>query len=72
MSEKEKGTNQISINITPINLFVNIKISDAKGKLITEFNLSPFDALSIANSITDASIIARVEAMIQEHLNEHK
>lgn len=67
MSEKENGTNQISISITPINLFVNIKISDAEGKLITEFHLSPFDALSIANSITDASIIARVEGMIQEH-----
>lgn len=62
----------IKIDICPVGSFVHMKISDVEGKLINEFNLSPFDALSIANSIIDASVFARVEAMIQEHLNERK
>lgn len=72
MSKKENGTNQIKISISPQNVFVHIAISDVEGKLINEFNLSPFDALSVANSIIDASVFARVEPMIQKQLNERK
>jgi len=64
-----ENNNEITINISPANVFVHVAISDAEGKQITEFNLSPFDALSVANSLSDSSIIARVRGIMQEHEN---
>lgn len=64
MKEEEKIKGQINISITPVNIYVNVKISDAEGKVLTDFNLSPFDALSVANSLTDASVISRVQSML--------
>jgi len=64
--KEEKINRAINISITPVNIYVNVTISDAEGKLITDFNLSPFDALSVANSLTDASIISRVGEMIAQ------
>lgn len=66
MKEEEKNNEQINISITPVSIYVNVKISDAEGKLLTDFNLSPFDALSVASSLTDASVISRVGEMITE------
>ena len=72
MKKEEKIEKAINISIKPANVFVNVTISDAEGKLITDFNLSPFDALSIANSITDASVFARVEGMLIDLRKERK
>ena len=66
MKKEEKINGQINITITPANLFVNFWVFDAGGKLLNDFNLSPFDALSVANSLTDASLISRVYGMIIE------
>ena len=66
MKKEEKIERAINISIKPANCFINVTISDAEGKVLTDFNLSPFDALSIANSLTDASIISRVGGMIAQ------
>lgn len=64
MKKEEKNNGAINITVRPANIYVNVTISDAEGKLLIDFNLSPFDALSIANSLTDASVISRVGGMI--------
>lgn len=66
MKEEEKNDGQIKINITPVHIYVNVKISDAEGKVLVDFNLSPFDALSVGTSLTDASVISRVEGMMRQ------
>ena len=58
--EKPEGLN---INITTVNVFVHITISDAEGNVITDFHLNPYDALGISTSLQDSAIIARINGI---------
>lgn len=58
----EKQQKHLSINISPIPDAVKIIIHEqtADGGRVFEFVISPYDALGLATSLVDSSIVARV------------
>jgi len=61
-SEKEG----LNINICPNGGVVHVAIAREK-EVIIEFDLDPYNALSILTSLQDAAIIARVNGMQAAH-----
>ena len=55
---------EVNITVGPVNGIVHIRIEH--GKESFEFNMRPFDAISLSHSFMDASIIARIQQMLKE------